>query len=596
MGSERDHLDPALTASPIIDTTFGRVGLYSCMDGVINETPRMLAVGGAQVLLNSLNSFALDEASLHVPVRAVENRVWVVAANKVGPLVPARSIVTVAERVGVPVEMLHGAGESQIVAPDGTVVAMAPRTGEAVIVADIEIGAADDKRRPDGTDVMGSRRPDLYGPILDVPRGRRRAAGADELITAIVNPAEGDDLPALLVEALATGAGLVVLPELAEVAPDLIVAALVESGGAGSEAYVATSVAEGDVHVGLVLSADGVVLRQPQLHPSARHGWATALGDGLVVADLPWGRLALIVGDDALYPEAFRLAVLQDVDVVAVPFTTQAGADLDPLLLERAAENRLNVAVASRQGEYGGGALFPLSTDFTLWAPDRGPFVGIISRPGPGHRLQLDRGGDASSCLRGQPLRQQGHRPGRRPALGAGPGAGRTSAFGGLGVSRGGLALQRDLQGLLAAVQVGDPGGVQVLGAARASQVEQLAVLADASLGGLRRPVDAIHQQVEVAVGGVPEDLQHAAVGGTAHAVEQRGVEGVVSGGQGGRLPLDAGVLVEGDLGLLELLLGHLGHRAHDQVALDQLAQPVDVGEVLAGSARRPGRTGPGGD
>src|SRR6476620_9277105 len=73
MGSERDHLDSAIAPSPIIETPFGRVGLYSCMDGVINETPRMLAVGGAQVLLNSLNSFALDEASLHVPVRAVEN-------------------------------------------------------------------------------------------------------------------------------------------------------------------------------------------------------------------------------------------------------------------------------------------------------------------------------------------------------------------------------------------------------------------------------------------------------------------------------------------------------------------------------------------
>lgn len=378
MGSERDHLDPAVAPSPVVDTALGRVGLYSCMDGVINETPRMLAVGGAQLLLNSLNSFALDEASLHVPVRAVENRVWVVAANKVGPLVPARSIAMVAERVGVPMELLHGAGESQIVAPDGTVVAMGPRTGEAVVVADIDVALADDKRRPDGTDVMTSRRPDLYGPILDAPRGRQRAAGADELVTAVLSPAEGDVVSSLLADALDSGAGLVVLPELAGLAPAAIVAAL-----AGTTSYVATSVAEGDAHVGLVLSADGVELRQPQLHPSAQHAWATALGDGLGVVDLPWGRLALVVGDDALYPETFRLASLQDADVVAVPFTTQAAADLDPLLLERAAENRLNVAVASRRGAYGGGALFPLSTDFTLWAPDRGPFAGIISRPDP---------------------------------------------------------------------------------------------------------------------------------------------------------------------------------------------------------------------
>lgn len=378
MGSERDHLDPAVEASPIIDVPFGRVGLYSCMDGVINETPRLLGVGGAQVLLNSLNSFALDEASLHVPVRAVENRVWVVAANKVGPLVPERSIGMVAERVGVPVEMLHGAGEAQIVAPDGTVVAIAPRTGEAVVVADVEVADADDKRRPDGTDVMASRRPDLYGPILEAPRGRQRPAGAEELATAVLSPADGDDVAALLASALDAGAGLVVLPELAGLDPDAIVAAL-----AGSSAVAATSVADGAQHVGLVLSADGVVLRQTQLHPCARHPWSTELGKGLEVADLPWGRLALVVGDDALYPETFRLAALQDADVVAVPFTVQAAADLDPLLLERAAENRLNVAVASRRTPYGGGALYPLSTDFTLWAPGRGPFRGIISRPDP---------------------------------------------------------------------------------------------------------------------------------------------------------------------------------------------------------------------
>jgi predicted amidohydrolase len=100
-----------------------------------------------------------------------------------------------------------------------------------------------------------------------------------------------------------------------------------------------------------------------------------------VVSGGQCGRLALILGDDALYPETFRLAAFQDVDVVAVPFTTQAACDLELLLLERAAENRLNVAVASARGEYGGGALFPLSPDFTLWAPDRGPFSGIISRP-----------------------------------------------------------------------------------------------------------------------------------------------------------------------------------------------------------------------
>ena len=70
MGGERLHIAEGVDHSPVVDTPFGRVGMYSCMDGVIFETPRMLAVRGAQLLLNSLNSFALDEAALHVPVRA----------------------------------------------------------------------------------------------------------------------------------------------------------------------------------------------------------------------------------------------------------------------------------------------------------------------------------------------------------------------------------------------------------------------------------------------------------------------------------------------------------------------------------------------
>ncbi|MBD3926725.1 carbon-nitrogen hydrolase [Nocardioides cavernae] len=382
MGSERDHLDPAVEASAVVDTEHGRLGMYSCMDGVINETPRMLAVGGAQVLLNSLNSFALDEASLHVPVRAVENRVWVVAANKVGPLVPQRSIEVVAEKVGVPVDLLHGAGESQIVAPDGTVVAIGPRTGEAVVVADIDVHDADDKQRPDGTDVLAARRPELYAAIIEAPVGRRAPGGAAQMQAAVICPAPGDDVHELLVEALGTGADLVVLPELAGPSADEIASAI--TAGPHRDALVVTTAAEGGTHAGLVVGADGVRLRQPQLHDSARHSsWATATGEQLLVLATPWGRLAVVVGDDALYPETFRLAALADADVVAVPFTVATASDLEPLLLERAAENRLNLAVASPVGEHGAGGLVPLSADFTLWTEWSRPFSGVISRPEP---------------------------------------------------------------------------------------------------------------------------------------------------------------------------------------------------------------------
>ena len=111
MGAENDHLDPATEVGPVLDTPIGRLGMYACMEGVIPEITRGLTLRGAQVLLNSLNSFATDEAALHIPVRAAENRAWVIAANKVGPLLPAEHLPAMSRGLGVPEQWLHGAGE-----------------------------------------------------------------------------------------------------------------------------------------------------------------------------------------------------------------------------------------------------------------------------------------------------------------------------------------------------------------------------------------------------------------------------------------------------------------------------------------------------
>ncbi len=89
-----------------------------------------------------------------------------------------------------PWSVLHGAGESQVVAPDGTVVAIAPRTGEAIVVADIDVALADDKTRPDGTDVMRSRRPELYAPLGAEPTGPGRTRPAlPSCAVAVIQPA-----------------------------------------------------------------------------------------------------------------------------------------------------------------------------------------------------------------------------------------------------------------------------------------------------------------------------------------------------------------------------------------------------------------------
>ena len=444
MGNERAFLRPGPRIAPVTATPFGLVGMYSCMDGVTCEVPRALAVQGAVVLANSLNSFALDEAALHVPVRAAENQVFAVAANKVGPLVPAERIDDFAAALGVDAAALHGAGESQIVAPDGTVVAKAPRFGRAVVSAAIDLAEVARVRaaRP-----MPARRPDLYAALAEPgaeapppgtaetlaaaavtgpaaaaaalgstadaptaaaeqevgnprhrrpdpaaakqevgnPRHRRPDPSAAGASSAAAKPGAGGlghrplDRPRASARTAAAKPGgpapeprprLVVMPELTE--PP----ARIPEG-----VTVVFTRRDGDRHVGMAVGASGVVVEQPQLHETPRLPWARPGGDRLVTADLPWGRLAVVAGDDIRLPEVARLAAVQGAAVLAVCHRPASPADVDLMLAERAAENRVCIVAAAPAGPVSGCALIDPPAD-SLWSPSRSrPFDGAINMP-----------------------------------------------------------------------------------------------------------------------------------------------------------------------------------------------------------------------
>ena len=402
MGAEGDFLDPGdQPPGPVIDTPIGRLGTYACMEGVITELARCLALDRAQVLMNSLNSFALDEAELHIPVRAAENKVFVVAANKVGPLIPPEHIQAVSDKIGIPVEMLHGAGESQVVAPDGSVLAKGPRAGEAVVVAEFDPSAADDKRFPDGTDAMGARRAHAYAPLA-AHAPPRPAPGPEAIEVAAVAPratgseAIGEAATATK-ELAANGVALIVLPELFFAGDDDDLEALGAGSSdavaalgaaiAGTEARVAFSIVTpfGDqgVHAAVLLSAEGIEGRQSQIHPSAAYPWASEdlLASGLNVVETPHGRIAVAPGSDVRFPEVARLAGIARAEVLAVPARIAERWETELGLVERAAENRVNLVAASRDTGAGGSLIASIQPDSSLWSERTRPFDGRINMP-----------------------------------------------------------------------------------------------------------------------------------------------------------------------------------------------------------------------
>lgn len=408
MGHENTWFERAREVSPVVETAAGRLAMFPCRDGVTCETPRGLALRGAQLFCDSLNSFALDEATLHVPARAPENRVFLAAANKIGPLIPEHLLEVVSKETHIPLQFLSGAGESQIVSPSGEVLAKAPREGEAVIWADIDIQQADDKTQTDGTDIFSSRRPYLYKPIAQRPCPRAQPTADTTAMVACLLPGEegSDALGGLagLVQALPEETRLAVLPELAfgrdpERAAQII-ESLQQACAGRSQLTLSTSLLEqsssGTAHCAVLVSENGLVARQPQLHGSKRLGPILA-GDTMKLVDLPWARIALLTADDARYPELVKVAAIEGAHVLVVPGQLLEAWEHNLALPSRAAENRMCVVYSSRPVEGKAGMIADLDADFTLMTPWRErAFDGFINQP----RITVqDIAGDITSAL-----------------------------------------------------------------------------------------------------------------------------------------------------------------------------------------------------
>jgi predicted amidohydrolase len=410
---ESEYFTPGDAAFETFETKLGRIGLLTCREGSSMEGARCLALSGAQILCQSVAAMGSDEAALHVPARAAENHVFVIAANKVGSLVPYHLSEAMSEALRVPEVLLRAAGESQVVGPDGSVLARASRDEEAMLAVDLDPTQADRKVSPDGSERFSLRRHELYRPITSRPRAEELEPCAEHIDVAVVSHVEGDgtvdDSLRLTSEALRTlaleGVDLVVLPELfylpggrvdhPAAASELFLTVVqrIAEACANTKTLVVTSVVERVgrelFHMGIVVGSRGVVARQPQLHVPLRHAWATP-GRRYDTFKLPFGRLAIAVGEDLLVPELAKVYALSGAHLIASPHAAQEPWELALAAPSRAAENRVCIAVATRESPHGASSLFDLTRDFTLGEPWRERlFDGRLNEP----RVESAQGG-----------------------------------------------------------------------------------------------------------------------------------------------------------------------------------------------------------
>ncbi len=137
------------TPFPVVDLGAAKVGMMICFDHLFPEAARTLALAGAEVIAHPANLVIPEYGQLTMRVRAIENGVFTVTANRIG----------VEIRGSAP---LHFTGESQIVAPSGEILARGPRDREEARVVEIDPAQARDKRITQYNDRFADRRPEFY--------------------------------------------------------------------------------------------------------------------------------------------------------------------------------------------------------------------------------------------------------------------------------------------------------------------------------------------------------------------------------------------------------------------------------------------------
>jgi predicted amidohydrolase len=155
-GDEPDFFTPGSAPPPVVDTALGRVATMVCYDLEFPEWVRLAALRGADVLAAPTNWPAEPVRAEPTPIEVV--RVQAGACSNRMPIVAA-------DRCGVE-RGVDWTGGSCIVAATGHLVAgPPPGPAPAVLVGELDLTLARDKRTGPRNDALGDRRPELYGPV-----------------------------------------------------------------------------------------------------------------------------------------------------------------------------------------------------------------------------------------------------------------------------------------------------------------------------------------------------------------------------------------------------------------------------------------------
>jgi predicted amidohydrolase len=150
---ERQWFSPGNLPLAVHKVGPARVGMLICFDWRFPEVARVLSLQGADVLAHPSN-LVFPNAQEAMRVRALENRVFTVTANRTGT----------ERRPGGTVRFT---GRSQAVDPDGEIIVRAGRNETVAHAFDLDLARARRKRITARTPLFSNRRPEHYALLVE---------------------------------------------------------------------------------------------------------------------------------------------------------------------------------------------------------------------------------------------------------------------------------------------------------------------------------------------------------------------------------------------------------------------------------------------
>jgi predicted amidohydrolase len=368
---------------PVVETDLGRIGLLICFDGRIPEIFRAMAMQGAEVIVDMANFFAMDQADMWGPARAFENGVWLVAATKAGY---ERSI--------------YYPGGSMIVDPKGRVISKVPYDTHGMAVATVDLDEASDKSIYAANDKIADRRPETYG-IMALPYEKTPVFGIAEkpLIPArsvtkvaaiqmhVTADCPAGDVLDMVDHTAKLGVKVLALPEYAfcpSAIPNAAEAAALADQTTALLAKISAIAAKYQCLIavgGVERAASGLFVTTFLIGPDGKDAgryrkthltaeertWARA-GDDYPVFETPFGRIGVMSGYDAVFPETSRCLAIAGADIILWPASLREPFERELLAVPRAEDNRVAVVLANRvDSPYPGGSVVIPPNGFPLW-------------------------------------------------------------------------------------------------------------------------------------------------------------------------------------------------------------------------------------